>query len=330
MRPRTGGRHSGAPALVLALTLGAALAGACSSSGSRAGPGAGATASQNPAANTLEAVLASFDLAAGPPTRVMLGLQTGDGRLVGFGTVQVRVHPLDASTGSFVTATFVAVPGTQTPRPEPAGAAVVDAVHGRGVYAFRAGFDQPGVWTADVRATVQGLGAVTASTQFQVLRRHGVVAVGDHAPASSNPTIAFHSGVPLSAVDSRAQGGNPVSDPALHATTVAAALAAHRPVVVVVSTPVYCTSRFCGPTTDMVDALAKQYAKRAAFVHIEVWENYQNQQVSPAAAQWILRGPGDGTEPWVFVVGSDGIVKARFDNVVTRADLVAALDQYAP
>jgi hypothetical protein len=34
--------------------------------------------------------------------------------------------------------------------------------------------------------------------------------------------------------------------------------------------------------------------------------------------------------PWVFVVDRDGRITARYDNVVSRADLEAALDRVVP
>ena len=79
----------------------------------------------------------------------------------------------------------------------------------------------------------------------------------------------------------------------------------------------------------MIDTVAKEKKAQADFIHVEVWGNYDNQQLNAAAAEWVARIPGGGNEPWGYVVGSDGIVKARFDNVVTEAELRAAIDEYA-
>ncbi len=238
----------------------------------------------NPNADELQVAVASFDITTGPPTRFLLGLTTGDQRLIGFGTIDVRVHPLDApATGAAHRAKFLAIPATQVPDPLPPTPTLVDAVRGRGAYAITVGFDTPGVWTADVDADVTGLGRVHASTSFQVNTKHSAIAVGDRAPASRNYTIADHDHAKLAAIDSRAQDGAPVPDPVLHRTTIASALAAHRPLVVVFSTPVYCLSRFCGPTTDMVAALAKTYAGKADFVHVEIYRDFEAGQVNDAA-----------------------------------------------
>ncbi len=163
-----------------------------------------------------------------------------------------------------------------------------------------------------------------ATGAFQVLDRHLVPAPGDPARRSVNLTMDSPADVPRAAIDSRAgsDGTQPIPDPELHGTTVAAALDAGRPVVVAVSTPVYCTSRFCGPVTDMVQELSHTYGDRASFVHIEVFRDFQNTVINRAAAEWIYPDQSSGlNEPWVFVVGADGVVTARFDNVATRAEL---------
>ena len=61
------------------------------------------------------------------------------------------------------------------------------------------------------------------------------------------------------------------------------------------------------------------------FVHLEVWRDYDNQVVNQAAADWVYRGD-NLTEPWVFLIGGDGTIVQRWDNVVTTEELEAALD----
>jgi len=100
-------------------------------------------------------------------------------------------------------------------------------------------------------------------------------------------------------------------------------------VLLVISTPTYCVSLFCGPVTEMVDGLAKDYANRARFIHIEVWKDYKGQQLNDAAKEWIAKGE-DINEPWVFLIGSDGKVAARFDNIVTREALEGLLQKLPP
>ena len=60
--------------------------------------------------------------------------------------------------------------------------------------------------------------------------------------------------------------------------------------VVVFATPVYCTSRFCGPVTDMVQELARAYSDRASFIHVEIWQDFEKKELTRAAAEWLVGG----------------------------------------
>jgi hypothetical protein len=199
---------------------------------------------------------------------------------------------------------------------------VISSTESKGVYATQAAFDKAGFWRAEVSVALDGKQQQT-TTDFQVLDHHAIPFVGDPALPTENLTVSTPN-TPPAAVDSRASAGGLIPDPELHQTTIAAALAAHRPTLVVFATPVYCISRFCGPTTDMVDQLAKTYGDRASFVHVEIWHDYQKQQVNKAAADWLYRN-NDLTEPWVFLIGADGKIAARWDNVANQADIESML-----
>ena len=317
---------------VLVTVLLAALA-ACSSPATNSSGDGSTTGQQSP--DDLVAVVASFDIAVGSPSRFLVGLLTADQRSVVYGTVEERFSYLgtkDASVaepvnGPAVAASFLPIPGTDAPAEGVAKPQAVTGSVARGVYSSVVGFDRAGFWQVEVTADVGGE-VRRATAAFGVGDDHLVPFVGDAAPASENLTMASAE-APRAAIDSRGGSGE-IPDPELHSTTVAAALAAQRPVVVSVSTPVYCTSRFCGPITDMVQELSHAYGDRASFVHIEVFRDFQaNPQVfNQAAIEWIYPDRvGDINEPWVFVVGADGKVVARLDNVATKGELEPILQQ---
>jgi len=285
----------------------------------------------------LSVEVASYDLAVGPPARFIAGLLTADQKLIGFGTVTMRFDFLGTDkasgaptpVGATATATYLPIPGTTTPSPPPTGPVIVSGT-GPGVYATQFGFDRPGFWQVEVTARVDGAQR-RGTGAFSVTDHHKVPAPGDPALVTENLTVASPD-VPKVAVDSRAGTGGDIPDPELHSTTIAAAVAAKRPAVVVFATPVYCVSRFCGPVTDLVDGLAKANADRASFIHVEIWRDFQANTVNKAAADWLFRD-NDLTEPWVFVIGADGRITARFDNVTTAAELeplIAALPVIGP
>ncbi|HEX6310629.1 MAG TPA: hypothetical protein VF152_03305 [Acidimicrobiia bacterium] len=315
--------------LLLAVIVSAvALGAACGGSGSGGGddPGAGFEVS---------AEVASFDLAVDRDERFTVGFFAPDNRVLAYGDVTLRfgfagtadAPEREITPGSPVEAGFLPVPG-QDIDPDRPGPRLVAPSEARGVYgADGVVFDRPGNWIVTAAGDVDGE-PFEAQAAFQVNDEPQVVAVGDPAPATRNPLPGDPS-VPPAAIDSRAEDSS-VPDPELHSTTVADALAAGRPLVVVASTPVFCTSRFCGPITDAVAELAREYGDRVDFVHLEIWQDFENQVVNPSAGEWIFpRDGGNAREPWVFVVAADGVVQARFDNVATEPELRAAVEAVA-
>ena len=283
------------------------------------------------------AQVASYELVAGRAQRFLAALAgNGTGTVVSFGSVDLeflylgtRAEPLDPpQPKSTATATFFPVAGQQVDPATP-GPREARPSEGLGVYAADGvNFDTPGFWGVRVKARIGGRD-VSSNAVFEVVAEPQLPFPGQPAPRTDNP-LPGASGVDLASIDSRARDGAPVPDGRLHSTSIAAALAAGKPTVVVVSTPVYCVSRFCGPITDSVGRLADTYGDRVAFVHLEVWKDFEAKIVNPFAAEWIAprNGVGDTKEPWVFLVGGDGIVKQRLDNVVgdqALADAVKAL-----
>jgi hypothetical protein len=200
------------------------------------------------------------------------------------------------------------------------------ASQGRGVYAAApVTFEPAGTWEVEVEADLGGGDVRTATAAFQVLSEPRVPAPGQRAPRTETLIIGAE-GAPAVAVDSRAETAGGIPDPELHETTIAAAIEAGRPALVVFATPVYCVSRFCGPITDMVAELANEYEDRAAFIHVEIWRDFQNSVVNKGAAEWLLRD-NDLTEPWIFLIGSDGRIVTRWDNVATREEIEPFLQE---
>ena len=275
-----------------------------------------------PGPGRLEVFPASFEIVAGEPGRFLVGVTAPGNRFVSGGSVDLRFSYLgeeragDPEPAGEATGTFLPIPGEED-RPVPNVPTAAPGESARGVYATEMTFDRAGFYEVEAAADLGGRPS-RGTGAFEVIPEPLVPSRGERAPRTQNHVLG-EPGVAEEAIDSRAATGG-IPDPELHDTTIAEAIRAGRPALVVMATPVYCVSRFCGPVTDMVADLAAEYGDRAEFIHVEIWADFQEGAVNEAAADWLFH-EGNLTEPWVFLIGADGRIAARWDNVATRAEI---------
>jgi len=186
-----------------------------------------------------------------------------------------------------------------------------------GVYVTHVTFDEAGDYGAELRI-VRGAENETVLYRFNVLEDTFEPSIGDPAPASQQATTAT---APLEEIDTSFpfRGG-------MHDLTIADAVASGRPTVIAFATPAYCTSRTCGPVLDLVlDPLALRYGEQAAFIHVEPYvlrdlRETNQRNLVPAMLEWRLQ-----SEPWVFVVGPDGRVVAKYEGILAVDELESVL-----
>jgi hypothetical protein len=297
-----------------------------------AAPGQGPVTTPSTSDFGVIAEVATYQLVAGQSGRLLVALLTADDHWLSFGSVDVHFSYLDdaaampsADVGmADTTATFLAIPGS--PEGQGRSPTLTFAADGRGVYAVESiTFPKAGFWEVLARGDLSDGSPFDAKAAFRVLEEPSVITVGSLAPRTDNPVIG-EPGVAPQAIDSRAAGGEPIPDPELHTTSIADAIKAGHPALVVFSTPVYCVSRFCGPVTDLVAELAAEYGDRADFIHVEIYRDFEAGQVNQAALDWLSTGDGDLREPWTFLIGADGRIAASWDTVVTRSEIEPLLE----
>lgn len=270
--------------------------------------------------------MGSGDLYAGTPQRVQVGVfnQTADGiELLTGGSIPLSLVPADGGQPIQGTAHYVPAPGT-TVASQPT---LTSPSKARGVYELEnVTFPSTGVWTASLSFTSDGH-PQNLTTDFGVSDEPALPAPGQRAFATKNLTMADANAKPES-IDSRAQDGAKIPDPELHQETIAAALAAHQPILALFSTPVWCMSQFCGPSTDALEQLAGTGPQDAAYIHVEIYEDHATNQVNAAAKQWLLRN-GSLTEPWLFLIAPDGKIVDRWSPLFQVSEVRAELDRVA-
>jgi hypothetical protein len=181
------------------------------------------------------------------------------------------------------------------------------------IYVARFRLAKPGTYT--IVAQPKGA-AIQGVANLKVAKRPQAPAVGDRAIPSRTPTLASTHG-DLAALTTASP-----PDRSLLRYSVADSLKAHAPFVLVFATPKFCTSRTCGPVVDVAEAVEKSFSGRGIrFIHVEI---YKDNDPSLGFNRWVgeWRLP---TEPFVFLVGRDGRIKARFEGSVSVAELAAAV-----
>jgi hypothetical protein len=209
----------------------------------------------------------------------------------------------------------------------PAPQTFIWAIEGvNGVYVGHATFSTAGQWTADFTTAAPGASRETTSFSLQVKQDTNVVSPGDAAPPVKTPTLGDVGG------DVSKISSDPKPVPAFYQTSEDAALAAHKPFVLIFATPKFCQSATCGPTLDKLKPVAAAHPEMT-FINVEPYKLDSSsgslQPVQDANGQLV---PVEATaafklasEPYVFVVGADGKVSSSFELVFSPDEIEAAI-----
>ncbi|MCY3568487.1 MAG: thioredoxin family protein [Chloroflexi bacterium] len=143
--------------------------------------------------------------------------------------------------------------------------------------------------------------------------------VGDAAPASASRTL-----LDVPNIADLSTGETP--DPGLYLISVADALEADKPFVVVFASPGFCTNAFCGPQAEVLSEVREQHGDAANYIHIDLYENPEQVRLGEEPIETpILEEWGLHTDEWTFVVNADGVVVARFEAFAPFDEVEAAL-----
>ena len=113
----------------------------------------------------------------------------------------------------------------------------------------------------------------------------------------------------------------PHPNPAFYHQTLAQALATGKPTMLLFATPLFCQTRLCGPSYDVMDHLQQRYGSALNYVHVEVYTGLPNPaetnwQLDPAMAAFGLQ-----TEPWLFLIDKTGTIVYRVEGLFTEGEI---------
>jgi hypothetical protein len=256
-------------------------------------------------------------IAAGLPLRLPFGLLSDGVFVLGPGGEDVKVQLFNDSNGSLAfegqaSGRVVAHAHSENVAPDHSHADVIRyfaptvTIPSPGLYRF--------VVTSGDKLTVLGL---TALDQSQVL----VPGIGQPMPSVDTPTVDNPGDVDPICTRS------PVCE--FHDHTPAEMLAQGKPFVLLIATPSFCQTEFCGPVLDVLIGVQPDFAD-ITMIHAEVYENpievggnLGDPNLRPAP---VLQAMAMDYEPSLFIVGSDGLVMHRLDNVYDESELRSALE----
>ena len=279
-----------------------------------------------PALDNLGVQVISSAVWAGGPSPVILALSGPAGRLD-----DTSVRPavqLTTSDGTPVGSPVQAVPV------RPAGLTDVS-------YVATLDIPSPGPWGLAVTAT-PGVAALRGTASLTALDQGGSARIGSAAPTVRSPTIDDMTGGGMSG-DAVQITTDPMPDLRLYRTSTGDALAQHLPFVLVLDSAKFRVTTACGKALTMARYLEDRWPT-VTFIHVEPFRysvvtdtpvlagTLADPQLTDVAAAWGIGADpwGPRSMPWVFVVDSTGIVRAKYQGVMGTDDLdviVALLTQ---
>ena len=189
-----------------------------------------------------------------------------------------------------------------------------------GVFVADLDLDTAGAYELDIRYTSSIGAPIFAQTSFLLKEEPSTPALGTAAPASVTHTAAL-------ADDISHITTSPVPDLDLYELSIHEALQQDKPVVIVFATPAFCVSATCGPQVGELTKVKESVGDRANYIHVEVFEEPHLMKdarptgdLVPAVEEWGLP-----TEPWTFIIDSQGLVRAKFEQFTTASEIESKL-----
>jgi len=140
--------------------------------------------------------------------------------------------------------------------------------------------------------------------------------VGDEAPMIHTDTPADVGG-DVSQIDTR-------QPPTTMHEDDFADVVGKEPIVLLFATPALCQSRVCGPVADIAEQVKSERPDDAAYIMQEI---YKDNIPGPKNARPQVLAYNLPSEPWLFVIGTDGKISTAIEGAFSEGELNAALDK---
>jgi hypothetical protein len=256
-------------------------------------------------------------LSAGAEHRLTFGLVRNGAMLSGDDLTEVHVRLVDQDSGETVTEATVRGRVTGHAHAEASGDG--EHEHGNLVQYFAPSMIIPQaggyrlIVTSEGAETQMGFNGLDATSV-------AVPGPGQAMPAIETPTLTRN--LDVSPICTR----SPACE--FHTQTPAELIAGQTAFALLIATPQFCQTAFCGPVLELLIAGAANH-RDLPLIHAEVYANpaeVGGNLGDPALRpSQVLADLALTFEPSLFVVGRDGLIKRRLDNVLDADELDEAL-----
>lgn len=182
-------------------------------------------------------------------------------------------------------------------------------------------FEQAGAWGVEITATLPDGSQAVQRISLTVQEDSPALLPGEPSPFVDTPTAAEANG-DLSQI-STAEKPNP----AFYELSLTEALANEKPTLLYFATPAFCQTKVCGPGYEEFDRLHTAVGDDYNFIHAEVYADLNN----PAENDWPLipamTAFGLGTEPWLYVIDTEGTAVFRVEGLFTAEEMTTILNE---
>ena len=250
---------------------------------------------QAQATTEMQVTLVASEIISGP-NRFAVGLLDVSGKLIHDATVHFHYFDLsnnsDPKLESEADATRIQTPDGFTT-----------------IFAHEREFKRAGNWGVEVQARFPDGKAAVQRVAFTVVADSPTLKPGQKAPLLKTPTAAEVNN------DWKLLTSATTPVPAFYQLSLDQALANGKPTVLLLATPAFCQTRFCGPAYEIATQVQKKYGDKANFIHVEVFQGLPNPAATNFKLAPLMDAFGLHTEPWVFVLDANGKVFYRVEGV---------------
>ena len=190
-----------------------------------------------------------------------------------------------------------------------------------GVYVTKVEFPESGKWRMVVEIPNETGIRNFGLAEFVVNLKSSSPSIGAAVPLSNNKTLG-------DAYELSELTTSSIPDPELYELTINQAISTGKPTLIVFASPAFCTSGTCGPQVQIISEIKSNFRGLVNFIHVEVYDNpdqidgdLSKAEISPLMQEWGLF-----TEPFTFLIDSNGFVHSKFEGFVTTVELEESLD----